>query len=89
MEFFLVKREDDLESLKLVINLARTYMDDAGTAKQHVNATKGQYLYAKAVVKVPKAAKQYPRGLLGTFSLFFFSFLVELDMSESSSNNYH
>ncbi|KAI9246724.1 hypothetical protein BDA99DRAFT_526780 [Phascolomyces articulosus] len=64
LNFFLVKREDDLESLKLVIDMARTFMDDAGIDRQHVSALKGQYLYAKAVVKVPKAPKHYPRGLL-------------------------
>ena len=65
LQFFLLKREDDLESLKMVLDITRAYMDDAGVDRKYLDQEKGQYVYAKAIIKVPKAPKQYPRSLLG------------------------
>ncbi|KAI9254007.1 hypothetical protein BY458DRAFT_521472 [Sporodiniella umbellata] len=62
--FFKTKREDDIESIKIWIKIARVYLSERGVEKSQFERSKAGYSYAKNVDKTPLCKKQYPRNVL-------------------------
>ncbi|KAI8975614.1 hypothetical protein BDF20DRAFT_879640 [Mycotypha africana] len=63
-EFFRVKRETDLENVKILIKIARTFLSVRGIEKAQFDLSKDGYSYAKKLVRNPFLKKCYPRNLL-------------------------
>ncbi|KAI7908029.1 uncharacterized protein BX663DRAFT_425475 [Cokeromyces recurvatus] len=62
--FFRNKREDDVESIKILIKIARTFLSERGVEKSQFDRSKSGYSYAKCIGKTPLCKKRYPRNLL-------------------------
>ncbi|CEJ03873.1 hypothetical protein RMCBS344292_17848 [Rhizopus microsporus] len=62
--FFKTKREDDVESIKIWIKIARAYLSERGAEKSQFERSKAGYSYAKNLVKIPVCKKEYPRNIL-------------------------
>ncbi|EIE84146.1 hypothetical protein RO3G_08856 [Rhizopus delemar RA 99-880] len=62
--FFKTKREDDVESIKIWIKIARAYLSERGVEKSQFERSKAGYSYAKNVDKTPLCKKRYPRNVL-------------------------
>lgn len=65
IQFFQSKREDDLESLKVIIKISRTLVDDQGIDKKGMDGHSARYTMAHTMYKTPLGHKHYPRGILG------------------------
>lgn len=63
-QFFITKREDDVESVKILIKIARHYLSERGVEKAQLDRCKSGYSYAKNIGKTPLSKKRYPRNLL-------------------------
>lgn len=63
-DFFKNKREDDVESVKILIKIARNFLSERGVEKAHFDRSKNGYSYAKNIGKTPLCKKRYPRNLL-------------------------
>ncbi|KAI8644413.1 hypothetical protein BD408DRAFT_340596 [Parasitella parasitica] len=63
-DFFRTKREDDVESVKILIKIARTFLSERGVEKEQFDRSKAGYSYAKNIGKTPHCKKRYPRNLL-------------------------
>lgn len=63
-EYFKTKREDDVESIKVLIKIARSYLSERGVEKSQFDQSKNGYGYAKNVGTTPLCKKRYPRNLL-------------------------
>ncbi|KAI9483082.1 MAG: hypothetical protein EXX96DRAFT_599664 [Benjaminiella poitrasii] len=63
-DFFRSKREDDVESIKILIKIARTFLSERGVEKTQFDRSKSGYSYAKCIGKTPLCKKRYPRNLL-------------------------
>lgn len=63
-DFFRTKREDDVESVKIWIKIARAFLSERGIEKGHFDRSKTGYSYAKNIGKTPLCNKRYPRNLL-------------------------
>lgn len=64
-EYFKQSREDDVESIKMIVKIAKSYMTDRGIEKSKFDASRRGYSFAKNICKTPNCNKQYPRYLLG------------------------
>ncbi|CDS14218.1 hypothetical protein LRAMOSA06388 [Lichtheimia ramosa] len=64
IQFFQSKREDDLESLKVIIKISRTLVDDQGIDKKGMDGHSARYTMAHTMYKTPLGHKHYPRGIL-------------------------
>ncbi|KAI8988823.1 hypothetical protein BDB01DRAFT_842338 [Pilobolus umbonatus] len=62
--FFRTKREDDVENVKILIKIARTYLCERGVEKSQFDRSKNGYSYAKNIGRTPLCKKRYPRNLL-------------------------
>lgn len=65
LTYFYEKSEDDVERMKLILKLARSFLDDMGVEKSVLDLLKTRYSYAKPMFQTPVARKEYPRRLLG------------------------
>lgn len=63
-EYFKTQREDDVESIKVLIKIARSYLSERGIEKSQFDQSKNGYHYAKNVSFTPLCKKRYPRNLL-------------------------
>lgn len=63
--YFKRSREDDVESIKIIIKIAKSYMTDRGIEKSKFDASRRGYSFAKNIFKTPHCYKQYPRYVLG------------------------
>ncbi|KAI8099232.1 uncharacterized protein BX664DRAFT_272366 [Halteromyces radiatus] len=63
-EYFRTQREDDVESIKILIKLIRTYLTERGVEKTWLDRNKSGYNYSKNISKTPICHKRYPRHLL-------------------------
>jgi proteasome activator subunit 4 len=63
-DFFKNKREDDVESVKILIKIARNFLSERGIEKAQFDRSKNGYSYAKNIGKTPLCKKRYPRNLL-------------------------
>ncbi|KAI9321667.1 hypothetical protein BX666DRAFT_1850314 [Dichotomocladium elegans] len=64
IQFFQRERENDLESLKILIKIAKTLLDDIGIDKKDIDAQSARYTIIKTIYKTPLKRKHYPRGVL-------------------------
>ncbi|KAI8578771.1 hypothetical protein K450DRAFT_245430 [Umbelopsis ramanniana AG] len=62
--YFKQSREDDVESIKMIVKIAKSYMTDRGIEKSKFDASRRGYSFAKNICKTPNCNKQYPRYLL-------------------------
>ncbi|KAI9261229.1 hypothetical protein EDC94DRAFT_122877 [Helicostylum pulchrum] len=62
--YFTSKKEDDVESIKILIKTARTFLSERGVEKTQFDHSKSGYSYAKNIGQTPGCKKQYPRNLL-------------------------
>ncbi|CAG8466985.1 9745_t:CDS:10 [Ambispora leptoticha] len=62
--YFRTKREDDLESMKILLKMTKTYLTDRGVEKGKYEGSKRGYQYAKGMLKTSHGDKKYPRYLL-------------------------
>ncbi|KAL1919118.1 uncharacterized protein VTP21DRAFT_2500 [Calcarisporiella thermophila] len=62
--YFRTKREDDVESLKLVIKTIGVFLSNRGVARAEYEAQKQMYEITKKHIKAPEDHKRYPRGNL-------------------------
>lgn len=63
--FFTAEREDDVESVKILVKILRTYLSERGVEKSWLELIKNGYSYTKNICKTPICHKRYPRHLLG------------------------
>ncbi|KAI8373532.1 hypothetical protein EDC96DRAFT_498664 [Choanephora cucurbitarum] len=63
-EYFRTKRENDVESIKVLIKIARTFLSERGVERAHFDRSKNGYSYAKNIGRTPLCKKRYPRHLL-------------------------
>ncbi|CEP09555.1 hypothetical protein [Parasitella parasitica] len=63
-DFFRTKREDDVESIKILIKIARSFLSERGVEKEQFDRSKAGYSYAKNIGRTPHCKKRYPRNLL-------------------------
>ncbi|KAI8387347.1 hypothetical protein BD560DRAFT_321031 [Blakeslea trispora] len=63
-DYFRTKRENDVESIKILIKIARTFLSERGVERSHFDRSKSGYSYAKNIGKTPLCNKRYPRNLL-------------------------
>lgn len=63
-DYFTKYREDDVESIKILIKIARTYLSERGVEKTQFDHSKSGYSYAKNIGQTPLCKKRYPRNLL-------------------------
>ncbi|KAF9423952.1 hypothetical protein BGZ94_008121 [Podila epigama] len=61
MTFFLTKREDDVENIKVLVKTARIYLSDHGTDSSHYDSNKKGFEFLKNMYKLPGDRKLYPR----------------------------
>ncbi|CAI2164709.1 4841_t:CDS:10 [Funneliformis geosporum] len=64
VNFFRKQREDDVESLKILLKMIKIYLTDRGVEKSKYDASKRGYQYAKNMLKTSHHDKKYPRYLL-------------------------
>ncbi|RCI01929.1 hypothetical protein CU098_000361, partial [Rhizopus stolonifer] len=64
LDYFKTKREDDVESVKILIKIARTFLAERGVERAQFDRSKSGYSYAKNIGKTPLCKKRYPRNLL-------------------------
>ncbi|OZJ03795.1 hypothetical protein BZG36_03001 [Bifiguratus adelaidae] len=57
-------REDDIESMKIVIKMLHSFLTDRGVEKSKYDAIKRSYNYAKSMSKTFADKKKYPRYVL-------------------------
>ncbi|CAG8507014.1 6948_t:CDS:10 [Ambispora gerdemannii] len=83
---FRIKREDDLESIKILLKMTKTYLTDRGVEKGKYEGSKRGYQYAKGMLKTSHRDKKYPRYLLVRTRLHddLFEDLVQLSFSSYS-----
>ncbi|RUO96683.1 hypothetical protein BC936DRAFT_141627 [Jimgerdemannia flammicorona] len=62
--YFRANREDDVESLKIVIKMYKSYLTERGVEKRKYEVIARGYDYAKTLVKTAYDDKAYPRYLL-------------------------
>jgi proteasome activator subunit 4 len=62
--YFKTKREDDVESVKILIKIIRAYLSERGVERAQFDRSKSGYSYAKNIGKTPLCKKRYPRNLL-------------------------
>ncbi|KAI9033800.1 hypothetical protein CLU79DRAFT_851017 [Phycomyces nitens] len=62
--YFKAHREDDVESIKIVIKITRAFLTERGVEKALYERSKNGYNYAKGLGKTPLSHKRYPRNLL-------------------------
>ncbi|KAG2196811.1 hypothetical protein INT47_002738 [Mucor saturninus] len=62
--YFTAHREDDVESVKILIKIARTFLSERGVEKSQFDHSKSGYSYAKNIGQTPLCKKRYPRNLL-------------------------
>ncbi|KAG9300251.1 hypothetical protein G9A89_011324 [Geosiphon pyriformis] len=62
--YFQASREDDIESIKIILKMAKTYLTDRGVEKGKYDGSKRGYQYAKGMLKTSRGDKRYPRYLL-------------------------
>ncbi|RGB33631.1 hypothetical protein C1646_815894 [Rhizophagus diaphanus] len=62
--YFRTQREDDVESLKILLKMIKIYLTDRGVEKSKYDASKRGYQYAKNMLKTSRHDKKYPRYLL-------------------------
>ncbi|KAG0174459.1 hypothetical protein DFQ30_004302 [Apophysomyces sp. BC1015] len=62
--FFKTRREDDVESVKILIKIIKSFLADRGVEKLTFENNKNGYSYAKHVGRTPLSHKRYPRNLL-------------------------
>lgn len=65
-DFFKLQRENDIESIKILIKLIRVFLSERGVEKSWFDRNKSGYNYSKNISKTPICHKHYPRHLLGT-----------------------
>lgn len=65
IRYFQEHREDDLESIKVIIKIARTYLDNYGSEKSCLDRQKVLYDYSRISCCLPHSHKLYPRTILG------------------------
>lgn len=63
-EYFKTQREDDVESVKVLVKIARVYLAERGVERNQFDNSKNGYSYAKNVGQTPLCKKRYPRNLL-------------------------
>ncbi|KAI8379085.1 uncharacterized protein BYT42DRAFT_495617 [Radiomyces spectabilis] len=61
---FKTERENDVESIKILIKICRTFLSERGVEKLHFERSKSSYSYAKNICRTPLCHKRYPRHLL-------------------------
>ncbi|KAI8327989.1 hypothetical protein BC941DRAFT_364207, partial [Chlamydoabsidia padenii] len=62
--FFTDQRENDVESVKILIKMIRVFLSERGVEKTWFDRNKSGYNYSKNIGKTPVCYKQYPRHLL-------------------------
>ncbi|CAG8434329.1 1354_t:CDS:10 [Diversispora eburnea] len=62
--YFRNSREDDVDSLKILLKMIKIYLTDRGVEKSKYDASKRGYQYAKGMLKTAHHDKKYPRYLL-------------------------
>ncbi|CAG8478849.1 9710_t:CDS:10, partial [Acaulospora colombiana] len=62
--YFRNSREDDVDSLKILLKIMKIYLTDRGVEKSKYEASKRGHQYAKGMLKTPHHDKKYPRYLL-------------------------
>ncbi|KAF7723510.1 hypothetical protein EC973_001885 [Apophysomyces ossiformis] len=63
-EYFKTHREDDVESIKILIKISKYYLADRGVEKASLENYQSSYSYAKHLGRTPLCHKRYPRNLL-------------------------
>lgn len=63
-DFFRSHREDDVESVKIWIKIARAYLSERGVEKTEFDRRKQSYSLSKEISKTPHCDKKYARNLL-------------------------
>ncbi|KAF9918681.1 hypothetical protein BX616_006764 [Lobosporangium transversale] len=61
MGFFLTKREDDVENIKILVKAARIFLSDHGIDSKTFDANSKGYEFLKALYRLPGDKKMYPR----------------------------
>ncbi|KAG0021330.1 hypothetical protein BGZ82_011351 [Podila clonocystis] len=64
MAYFVAKREDDVENIKVLVKTARVYLSDHGTDSSNYDSNKKGYEFLKQMYKLPSDKKLYPRVML-------------------------
>ncbi|CAO3588698.1 unnamed protein product [Absidia cylindrospora] len=62
--YFTQQKENDVESIKILIKCIRVYLSERGVEKVWLDRNKSGYNYSKNISKTPVCHKQYPRHLL-------------------------
>ncbi|CAJ0904050.1 1258_t:CDS:10 [Entrophospora sp. SA101] len=62
--YFRTKREDDVDSLKIILKMTKLYLTDRGVEKYKFDSVRRGYQYSKGMLKTPHHDKKYPRYLL-------------------------
>jgi proteasome activator subunit 4 len=63
-DYFKTHREDDVESVKVLVKISRVYLAERGVERNQFDNSKNGYSYAKNVGQTPLCKKKYPRNLL-------------------------
>ncbi|KAL9538165.1 hypothetical protein MBANPS3_011145 [Mucor bainieri] len=63
-DFFRAHREDDVESVKIWIKIARAFLNERGIEKTQFDHRKQNYSIGKDISKTPHCGKRYARNLL-------------------------
>lgn len=63
-DFFRSHREDDVESVKIWIKIARAFLNERGVEKSVFDSKKQNYSLGKDISKTPHCGKKYARNLL-------------------------
>ncbi|KAF9396493.1 hypothetical protein CPC16_001175 [Podila verticillata] len=64
MTYFITKREDDVENIKVLVKTARVFLSDHGTDSSNYDSNKKGYEFLKQMYKLPGDKKLYPRVML-------------------------
>ncbi|ORZ04733.1 hypothetical protein BCR42DRAFT_474389 [Absidia repens] len=62
--YFTQQKENDVESIKILIKCIRVYLSERGVEKVWLDRNKSGYNYSKNISKTPVCHKHYPRHLL-------------------------